>query len=403
MTDDTKMECPSSMDRTRHYFEGDDRETDEHLKGCPTCSKDMDSLRSLVDTCNLMPEGEPSEQRANDVLNAVLLNARLRDNLSRRRFRVYRIAVAAAVLVAVATGIFITLKDGTVEPEVVVTEQRIQKATVHSITGSSHTLVSAQPDEMVRLTRGTITVEVEKLAPGERFRVVIGDAEVEVRGTVFEVTAANDKLVGVRVMSGKVEVRSLDRQVVVLGPGERWERREEATPSRAGDGEDELEAHATDVEHRSKTPQVEKAGLPADRAEVAESPAEGSGVSAEEAVFNEGWDALRAGKPASAAISFGLAARGGNAAIAEDAVYWKAISHDRAGAKGAAAASMKEFLNRFPGSSRLGEVSAMLGWKLLDHGDLEGARRNFERAANDPAPRVRDSAARGLAKIDKTP
>ena len=399
MTGDTRLECPSSTDLTRHYFEGDDLETGRHLKGCATCSADMESLRSLVDTCNLMPTGEPSAQQANDVLNSVLLNTRLRENVSRRRFRIYRYAVAAAVLVAVATGIFVALKDGAVEPETAVAGQQIQKATVHSIAGASHTLVSAQPDEMVRLTDGTITVDVDKLAPGERFRVVVGDAEVEVRGTVFEVTAADDRLVGVRVMSGKVEVRAIDRQVVMLGSGDRWGNEEDATPLKAGDGEDDVEVHAADVEPRPEM--AEKVELPAGRADVAGSPAEGPVTSAAEAVFNEGWDALRSGKPGSAAISFGLAAAmGGNDAIAEDALYWKAISHDRAGAKGAATTSMKEFLNKFPGSSRLGEVSAMLGWKLLDHGDLEGARRNFERAANDPAPRVRNSAAKGLAKID---
>ena len=74
MTGDTKMGCPSSTDLARHYFESDDRETDEHLKGCPTCSDDVDSLRSLVGTCNLMPEGEPSAQRANDVLKRLGLS-----------------------------------------------------------------------------------------------------------------------------------------------------------------------------------------------------------------------------------------------------------------------------------------------------------------------------------------
>ncbi len=70
---------------------------------------------------------------------------------------------------------------------------------------------------------GTVTVEVDRLQPGERFRIVTGDAEVEVRGTAFDVTAAGDRLRSVRVMHGSVEVRPAGGSVRILSPGQAWE------------------------------------------------------------------------------------------------------------------------------------------------------------------------------------
>jgi ferric-dicitrate binding protein FerR (iron transport regulator) len=66
---------------------------------------------------------------------------------------------------------------------------------------------SCQPDEIVRLFGGTLTVRVDPLRSNERFRIVTGDALVEVKGAVFDVTATEDRLTSVRVISGIVEVR----------------------------------------------------------------------------------------------------------------------------------------------------------------------------------------------------
>src|SRR5204862_7461014 len=59
-------------------------------------------------------------------------------------------------------------------------------------------------------------------AAGERFRVRVGAAEVEVRGTAFAVTAADDHLVAVRVEHGRVEVRPDAGAATMLSGGEAW-------------------------------------------------------------------------------------------------------------------------------------------------------------------------------------
>lgn len=76
------------------------------------------------------------------------------------------------------------------------------------------------------LLRGELELSVSKLSPGQRFVIETPDAEVEVRGTVFEVEIANPETncgeqTRVAVSEGVVEVRSGARKVV-LSAGESW-------------------------------------------------------------------------------------------------------------------------------------------------------------------------------------
>jgi TolA-binding protein len=82
--------------------------------------------------------------------------------------------------------------------------------------------VTDWPDYVVRVDDGAIAVQVGKLAARERFRVKTADAEVEVRGTKFDVGVETGRLTSVAVYEGRVEVRTTDQQVVILLAGERW-------------------------------------------------------------------------------------------------------------------------------------------------------------------------------------
>ena len=73
--------------------------------------------------------------------------------------------------------------------------------------GAHWELSSRSPDEVVRLYDGTIDVAVTPLGSGERFRVVVGASEIEVRGTAFRVVARAGELLSVTVTRGTVEVR----------------------------------------------------------------------------------------------------------------------------------------------------------------------------------------------------
>jgi hypothetical protein len=89
-------------------------------------------------------------------------------------------------------------------------------------------LVRADVERWFRLARGAVSAHVTKLKPGERFVVATPDAEVEVRGTRFQVTVVPpDEACGqgvvtrVAVSEGVVVVRSLGNEVKVPA-GHQW-------------------------------------------------------------------------------------------------------------------------------------------------------------------------------------
>jgi len=403
--------CPGSMELTRRVFESTDRELREHLDACPACAQEAAATRALVELGRELPDGAPSDESVEVVRRSLETEVPRAISGTPGAHRRTWIPVAAAASVALAVAWFL-VAHGSSEPQPQkVAAGETRRATVHAQEGAQLALLAAQPDEMVRLSNGTITVTVEKLRAGERFRVVTGDAEVEVRGTAFDVTAKDDALVGVRVLSGKVEVRPKGREIAVLGPGERWEAAREPR-------DENVLAVAVTVEAPSAAARVERertapsATVAVRRSaggsslEAADSSDTGNGpvasTASAEAAFNAGWNALRIGRPADAAALFAQAVDlEGGASILEDAVFWRAVALDRSGAPGPAADGMRDFLQCFPSSVRRGEVSVMLGWKLLQSGDPAGAKALFDSALGDPVPWVRTSAARGVSETGR--
>ena len=117
-----------------------------------------------------------------------------------------------------------------------------------------------------------------------------------------------------------------------------------------------------------------------------------------EVAFDEGFAALRSGAPGAAADAFGRAA-GAGGELAEDATFWRAVALHRAGRTDAALAAFVAFLDRYPRSARAGEAAVAAGWLELDAGGTDAAAAHFRAAADNPAPRVRASAADGLRAV----
>jgi hypothetical protein len=257
----------------------------------------------------------------------------------------------------------------------------VRRGSVHPLGSAQFALEHSQPDEIVRLHDGSIVVDVDPLHPGERFRVVVGDAEIEVRGTSFKVVAIGDRLRSVEVLRGLVSVRPQGGGPVLLGPEESWK-----VPST-----DRIRLSVS--RKRAFRPAVvDRPPLVA--SEIPPSPSE--------LAFAAGWEALRAEHFSDAAAAFQRAsADAGDQPLVEDAWFWRAVCEARIPRKAAAKSSLAGFIDRFPHSSRMGEVSAMLGWILLEEGDLEGARRLFAAAADDRVSEVRRSARTGLDAIDR--
>jgi TolA-binding protein len=121
-----------------------------------------------------------------------------------------------------------------------------------------------------------------------------------------------------------------------------------------------------------------------------------------EVLFEEGWRALAAGELDRAAERFEQSARSApQDPLAEDAWFWNATTLARAGRATAATDALEAFLGRYPRSPRRGEASAVLGWLLLDAGDVAGAEARFRAAADDRVETVRASAKKGLEAISR--
>ena len=307
---------------------------------------------------------------------------------------------------------------------------------VHTSTRSSE---DGTTDEIVRLKRGRVTVAVHKLAESERFRVVTADAEVEVRGTSFDVVVQDDRLMAVVVHTGLVEVRLRDRDPILLAAGERWGLGAEvehaaldpdlsrdrvadlvanpdadpvADPATVDDPASSIGAVASAdpapaprgrsaIESRDESPVVEPlAATPEPAREPVPAPAEPTDT---ERAFDAGWTALRAGNYGTAAFQFQRAIDDApDAPLAEDARYWRAIALARAGKTADARDAMREFLSHHAGSARSGEIAVMLGRILADDGEIQAARKLFESARNHRNPDVRAAASSALDALDAT-
>jgi TolA-binding protein len=233
------------------------------------------------------------------------------------------------------------------------------------------------PDEIVTLHDGTIHLDVDPLRSGERFRVLIGTSEIEVRGTAFDVTADHDRLVGVHVVHGRVEVRPAGRATVVLVAGGDW----------------------TDAPIAATEPAPP--ALPAPHPHIRTVAFEVAVASADQRAYNDAWAALRSAQFDVAAAAFAKAlAAAPEGALADDARFWRAVALARGHAPAPAMAAFRELVDEHPGSTHAGEASAMLGWLLVDAKRLDEARERFGAATNDPSPKVRASAQAGIDALD---
>jgi hypothetical protein len=368
--------CPESVRLARLASSSDDPALRAHVIDCETCRAQRASLRRLAALARALPDPPIRDQRrdrarARLVASVENLTPRRRAAAARRAWPAVTLAVGG-VAAAAAAGVAILALRAPAAPGPAVAEAVARpepsrhRGAVRS-KGDARFTWSALPDEVVRLHDGAVSVQVTPLGPGERFRVVAGDGEVEVHGTAFDVVVEDDRLVSVTVDHGLVEVRPAHGPRVFLHAAESWQ-----APAPAG-------AASAAVEQEEPPRPTESAA------------AHG---------FARGWRALRGGDYLAAAAAFGRAAEADPAdPISEDARYWRAVALARGGRPAAARAEMAAFLTRYPTSPRAGEISAMLGWLLLDVHDRAGARRRFRAAADDRADAVRASARAGLQAL----
>ncbi len=376
--------CPTSVELERAYWTQAD-EARVHALACARCGAELAEIEALVATGRSIEPSPQTAGRREEIRTTLLARQDRAAAPERRLIRWWQLAPVAAAAAALCAW-FLWPRGGDQTAEVA----PVRRGAVMVHGDATYMLLSPQPDEIVRLVNGTLTVKVNALARGERFRVITSDGEVEVVGTAFDVTAEADRLVGVRVMHGVVRVRDGDGKAHELYAGQAWTMpaRETAVPPPAV-----IQPGPGPV----APPPVDRPAARQFEGQPAAPPAPPAVKSEAQKALDEGWSALRAERFDEAATAFARSlASGPSKQVAEDASYWQSVALARAGQPARAARSFESFLAAHPRSTRAGEASAMLGWILFDAGDYKGAARRFRAAVQDPSARVRKSAADGL-------
>ncbi len=398
--------CPDGASRARAMAAGAEPDLRAHLDGCAHCRAEQAAMDRVRELGQRIPVASLTAV-AHDELRVALVSragaAQAVTPATRARLGAWLLAPIGAVAAAAALLLVFGRAPHTATAPVrtpgpmaaaatmsatpVTPSITIQRAKVSARPGTVFSRQGSQPDEIVRLREGTVAVEVTRLQPGERFRVVTGDGEVEVRGTAFEVTARGDRLDHVRVLHGRVEVRPAGRGAALLGAGDEWNVSSGSA------------AESVKVPTRARERLASLARSDRVVAAPPEQPPADPG-SESERHFRAGWTALRSGDAAAAVLAFELGQRSpGATALKEDLDFWRAVALARAGRVGDARASLDEFLDRHAASPRAGEAAAMVGWLLLDAGDLDGAAARFTLAAGDHADQARRSGREGLQAV----
>jgi hypothetical protein len=284
-----RLSCPSRNDLHLAITAGADGALTAHLAACPRCAGQWRRLGLARDLAREIPTASPAPAEL-EQLRTRLLAAQHASRLpgARRPWLPWRAPTLAVASFAVAAAVMFAWRLShapAVSRAAAPVALRTYHATVHPLPGALLNLEGTNADDIVRLHDGEASFDVTPLRAGERFRVVAGNGEVEVRGTSFHVVVRGDRLAGVHVDHGRVEVRVAGRRTVALLAGDRW---------------------ASDARATAETP------------------------SAAETAFVDGWSAFRAGQMRDAIDAFDEVVRLDPAGpLAEDARYWRAVARER--------------------------------------------------------------------------
>lgn len=188
----------------------------QHARTCARCREVHAELMALRGLAARLPGAAPDELSSRR-MRAAVLGAVLRPVPAVRRGRAWAFALAAAALALVVFGVRSLRRP---------TERLMARRADAAVTAPSPAAISlggagtlwpaadarvfvrsAGSNTRIELSAGRIDLQVTHRRAGERFVVTTADAEVEVRGTRFQVEARDGHLRRVDVSEGVVAVR----------------------------------------------------------------------------------------------------------------------------------------------------------------------------------------------------
>ena len=327
---------------------------DRHLATCASCAEldqDLSALRGLLQS----PTPEPSPLDVRRGRLKLLREAALPPSPAPPRKRPV-IAIAFALGAAGALGI--ALHRRVMESNPVVAAAPAASAPLRTVTTvmpesqTRFTRASTDGTEIVTLSDGAVSLSVRHLQAGERFLVKTGDAEVEVRGTLFRVEAKDDRIRNVEVREGKVEVRFHGATFDVKAD-ERWDRPADAppvistapAPARVEPASPAQSASATGKLRQGPPPPLPSAKPVAEEASTG---------------FEEGMEMMARGDYGAAAKRLDAFSRANSRDDrAEDAAFLVILALQRAGRSTAAVEAARRYLDTYPSGYRRAQAQAI--------------------------------------------
>ncbi len=344
----------------------ENRSLESHLAVCPECADLARDLRRLADLARrpVAPLPELDRRRAR-----LRLLREAASEPARPRARAIGFAVAIAAAAAV---IGVVRLQSATPPAPVAIAPVAASASAAAIAPAARTATIVRGEDGARFTRseadgtdrvtleaGRIEASVRPLRAGERFLVATSDAEVEVRGTVFQVRAEDGRIAGVSVTEGKVEVR-FDGRAFLVAAGDTWNPAPRPTPT-ASAAARPADRGAASVADGRPPPTHRPAG-----SEAAAKPA-GAGSASKDpgaddpaSIFAAGVESLGRGEYEAAARRLAeFRARAPGDPRAEDAAFLTVLALDRSGQKAEAKAAARRYLEEHPGGHRAAEARAI--------------------------------------------
>jgi hypothetical protein len=328
---------------------------DRHLATCASCAelaRDIDHVRALLRS----PTATPTPLEVQRGRLRLLREAALPQSPPPASARV-RPLLAVALAIAAAAALLFVVQRRSVEGHAATATLASASASVPVRTSTTvlpegearFGRASADGTEIVTLDDGAIDLSVRHLDAGERFLVKTGDAEVEVRGTVFRVEASDRHLQSVAVVEGKVEVRFRGGKLLLIA-NERWDRPIDAPPipgpiaaAPAGAGP---RATATLAPPPAKRPPIKPPARPA--------------VDDGSAAFVEGMAMMERGDYGDAARHLEAFSKSNpRDDRAEDAAFLVILALQRAGRPTEAAAAARRYLSTYPAGYRRAQARAI--------------------------------------------
>lgn len=353
-----------------------------HARGCVRCREARAELEGLRQLAQSLPDAAPDAVRARRVRGAIMGAALLGPS---RRARSPRFALAAAACFGLFVSVGAWAQHRYASTHAVVGHadpRRVDLAGAGTLWPAADARVlvrSAGPLTRIELWQGEISLQVNRRRAGERFVVVLSDAEVEVHGTRFTVVADAGRLARVDVAEGLVAVRHAGDPERFLSAGTHLVLPMAPQPEMPTDNSVTADAREVPVAPSATPPRTP--------------PAVDAG-----AWFREGSLAYARGDHALAERALGrfLSAASRTDPRREDARYLRVLSLHALARVDALAREADAYAREFPGGLRRSEVVLAVVSSLAGDGRCDEAAEAARSLPEGASARIRGAVERAL-------